>query len=297
LDVVVNHFPRGVTVILGNGDGTFQNSIEISDPASKVLAVVDFNGDGRPDLLVETSDGPSLSVLLNSTPALVLEPPVISATGFTTPRFAPGMLVTIKGAFLSDAIRAARPPLPDEMGDTTVRVNGIRAPLYYVSPSQINLQIPFELPAGHGTLEVDRGAGRLLALDLDFSEFAPAIFTTNQMGTGAAVGLHRDATLVSDESPAKLGETISGICTGLGRVNPAVPSGTAALDPPPTTVAIPEVTIAGLPTVVRFSGLAAGYAGVYRVDIDIPDGAPKGGVPLRLSIGGIAANPVSLPVN
>jgi uncharacterized protein (TIGR03437 family) len=47
---------------------------------------------------------------------------------------------------------------------------------------------------------------------------------------------------------------------------------------------------------VTFSGLAAGYAGVYRVDIMIP-GAPKGTTPLQLSIGGAVANDVTIPVN
>jgi len=166
-----------------------------------------------------------------------------------------------------------------------------------VSPSQINLQIPFEVPAGPGTLEVYRGSGKLLALELDFVEIAPAIFMTDQMGMGIAVTLHRDGTLVSDESPAKGGETISVICTGLGPVIPALSSGVAAPDPPPSTAAVPEVTIGGVRAAVRSSGLAAGYAGAYRVEVDIPDGAPKGGVQLLLSISGIAANPVLLPVN
>ena len=298
LDLILNHRGSGVVdVILGGGDGRFQNPIEIPGQAAGLVSVADFNGDGRPDLLVQAAEAGSLFVLLNSTPALTIEPPVISATGFATRGSAPGMLVTVSGAFLADSIRTAKPPLPDEMAGTTVRINGIRAPLYYVSPSQINLQMPFEVPAGPNTLEVYRGSGKLLALDLDVVEFAPAIFTTSQMGMGAAVALHRDDTLVSDESPAKVGETISVICTGLGPVIPAVSSGVAAPDPPPSTVAVPEVTIGGMRAAVRSSGLVAGSAGAYRVEVDIPDGAPKGGVQLLLSISGIAANPVLLPVN
>jgi uncharacterized protein (TIGR03437 family) len=252
--LILNHRdPRAVDVILGGGDGTFQNPIEIPGPTAGLVSVADFNGDGRPDLLVQAAEAGPLFALLNSTPALTVEPPLISATGFATRGFAPGMLVTVRGSFLADSIRAAKPPLPDEMAGTSVRINGIRAPLYYVSPSQINLQIPFEVPAGPGTLEVYRGSGKLLPLDLDFVELAPAIFTTDQMGMGTAVALHRDGTLVSDESPAKGGETISVICTGLGPVIPALSSGVAAPDPPPSTAAVPEVTIGCVRAALRFS--------------------------------------------
>jgi|SRR5690349_15684751 uncharacterized protein (TIGR03437 family) len=295
LDLILNRRnPRAVAVILGNGDGTFQDPIEIPDPAAGLVTVADFNGDGRPDLLVETAAAGSFFVFLNSIPT---QPSVISATGSASTGFAPGMLVTIRGAFLADAIRVAKPPLPNEMGGTTVRVNGVPAPLYYVSPSQINLQIPFDVPAGRGSLEVRRGSGLLFALNLDFLESLPAIFTANQTGTGTAVALHWDGTFVSEQSPAKVGETVSIICTGLGRVAPALPSGLAAPDPPPTTIESPQVRVGGVFADVRFSGLVPGYAGVYRVEIGIPDAAPKGIVPLLLSIRGTAANPVTLPVN
>jgi len=58
------------------------------------------------------------------------------------------------------------------------------------------------------------------------------------------------------------------------------------------------VTIGGVPAAVTFAGLASGYAGLYRVDLVIQDAAPKGNAsPLLLSIGGSAANPVTIPVN
>jgi uncharacterized protein (TIGR03437 family) len=60
-------------------------------------------------------------------------------------------------------------------------------------------------------------------------------------------------------------------------------------------VAIPEVTIGGVSSAVRFSGLGPGYAGVYRVDIDIPDAAWDGNLPLLLSTGGTVANLFHFP--
>jgi uncharacterized protein (TIGR03437 family) len=88
---------------------------------------------------------------------------------------------------------------------------------------------------------------------------------------------------VSEQSPAKAGETISIICTGLGRVVPAVSSDLAAPAPPSTSIAWPQVSIGGISADVRFSALVPGFGGVYRVEIRIPNAAPKGVVPLLLS--------------
>jgi uncharacterized protein (TIGR03437 family) len=294
LDVIVTlGNPSRLGLMIGNGDGTFQSPVEIVNGSGILLAVADFNNDGRPDLVVW--DQGSLYLLLNSTPARLAEPPVISVTGFPTAGFAPGMLVTVRGTFLADStLAAAQPPLPDHMAGTTVRVNGIAAPLLFVSPSQLNLQIPFDIPSGQGALQVDRGFGQLFITTLNLVEFAPAIFTTNQTGTGTAVALHADGTLVADQSPANVGETISILCTGLGPLSQPVSSGAGAPDPAPSTLATPQVSVGGAPAVVRFSGLVVGYAGVYRVDIVVPAAVPRGTAPLFLSIGGVAANAVSL---
>jgi uncharacterized protein (TIGR03437 family) len=296
LDVIVTRGnPNRLAIILGNGDGTFQDQVVLANGSGTLWAVADFNGDGKPDLLI--LDQGSFYLLLNSTPAHLAEPPVVSATGFATAGFAPGMLVTVKGTFLADSTRTAKPPLPDDMAGTIVRVNGIRAPLTYVSPSQVNLQIPFGLSAGHGTLEVDRGSGRLFSLAIELTEFAPAIFTSNQTGTGAAVALHANSTFVNDRAPASVAEAISILCSGLGLLTQPVPSGVGAPDPPPSTLTTPQVSVGGVPAMVTFSGLAAGYAGVYRVDIIIPDATSKGATPLQLSIGDAVANDVTIPVN
>jgi len=104
----------------------------------------------------------------------------------------------------------------------------------------VNLQITFGLSVDHETLEVDRGSGQLFILNLNLAEFAPAIFTTNQAGRGFAVALHRDGTLVGDQSAVTVGETISVLCTGLSRVSQPVASGVAAPDPAPSALATPQ---------------------------------------------------------
>jgi hypothetical protein len=69
------------------------------------------------------------------------------AGGGNAAQIAPGTIVTILGEALTQGIEAARPdanPLPLELAGTQVYLNGVRASLFFVSPTQINAQIPFE---------------------------------------------------------------------------------------------------------------------------------------------------------
>jgi hypothetical protein len=75
LDIVVpNYGSRTLGVLLGNGDGTFQKAstyyLSTAYAPAESVAVVDLNGDGRPDIVVTTpeySGYPSIGVLLNIT--------------------------------------------------------------------------------------------------------------------------------------------------------------------------------------------------------------------------------------
>ena len=58
------------------------------------------------------------------------------------PSIAPGSIATIFGSNLAtDTVAATSTPLPNQLGGTTVTVDGVRAPLFYVSPTQINFQV------------------------------------------------------------------------------------------------------------------------------------------------------------
>jgi hypothetical protein len=55
-----------VSVLLGNGDGTFQAAVNVAADRSDSLAVADFNGDGKPDLAIAADYAASISVLLGN---------------------------------------------------------------------------------------------------------------------------------------------------------------------------------------------------------------------------------------
>lgn len=68
--------------------------------------------------------------------------------GMDAAKIAPGTLVSIVGDDLADFTESApadADPLPTELGGVQLYFDGIRAPLLYVSPTQINAQVPFEV--------------------------------------------------------------------------------------------------------------------------------------------------------
>ena len=127
----------------------------------------------------------------------------------------------------------------------------------------------------------------------------PGIFTLNQQGTGAGAILHAgDFQPVSDSAPAQPGEFLLIFCTGLGPVQPEVPSGNVAPSSPPLaeTMSTPLVNIADIPALVTFSGLAPGFVGLYQVNLQVPLGVPSGTQDVEIIINNVPSNTVTIAV-
>ena len=124
---------------------------------------------------------------------------------------------------------AAALPLPRNLGATTVSLAGRSLPLLFVSPTQINAQLPFDVQ-GRQTLSVTTPYGSA-TVDIDVVAAAPAVFLLDQGGQPAIV--HANGALVSFSAPAKPGETVSVYMTGLGCVRDAIQAGQPAPASPP----------------------------------------------------------------
>jgi uncharacterized protein (TIGR03437 family) len=137
--------------------------------------------------------------------------------------------------------------------------------------------------------------------------FSPGIFTVPPGGKGQGaiqIANSNPVTFAAPEGsipgslarPANIGEFITIFCTGLGSVTNTPATGEPASGDS-TTVATPEVTIGGVPTMVSFSGLAPTFVGLYQVNVQVPSGVAEGNaVPLLLSIGGVNANAVTVAI-
>jgi uncharacterized protein (TIGR03437 family) len=207
----------------------------------------------------------------------------------------PGSLVALFGTNLAAQTATAQSlPLPYVLGGTVVRINGVAVPLQYVSPLQINFQVPFELTGSSAALEIENSVGVSAPLSIDVRGIHPGVFFDTATGAGAV--LNADNTLVS-EIPARRGEAVQIFATGLGPVEPSGRSGVAASSVPLSlTLSAPRVMIDGLEAEVTFSGLAPFLAGVYQVNAIVPAGLAPGQHRLRIEIAGVASNEVLIEV-
>lgn len=236
------------------------------------------------------------------------------ATGGPTGKgVAAGTLVSIFGTNLAPAAQSASGfPLPTVLAGTSVAVNGIPAPLLYVSPRQINAQLPYSYPRPFTGLQVvvstAGGASEPAALDLA-GNFG--IFTVDGTGCGQAAALNVASDgAVSVNLPASAaspGDFISVFGTGIqGVLNPP-PDGSPALSNPLS----PAMSFAGAifdlaqslpptPLILNVSwvGRAPGFAGLDQVNVRVPDSIREGcAVPLAIIADGGRSQPATISIH
>jgi uncharacterized protein (TIGR03437 family) len=210
---------------------------------------------------------------------------------------APGELISLFGSNLAGSLASASSvPLSTMIDDVFVTVNGVRAPLYLVSPGQINAQVPWEVGAtGNASVIVNRGGVASAAATVPLAAAAPGFFMVT--GGTQAIAVNGDGTIAAaagsiaglNTHGARAGDTLVVYATGLGEVTPSIQAGQASGAELRTTVAMPNVTIGGVPATVVFSGLAPQFVGVNQLNVTIPGGVAAGAsVPMRMEIGGRA---------
>jgi uncharacterized protein (TIGR03437 family) len=247
------------------------------------------------------SGSASVTVTLQSgAPQLPVTTATANAASYAANFVALGGYVAIFGGEMAGATSDnATSPLPTQVSGTQVLIAGKPLPLRYVSPDQINVQIPFNLPINSTQqLVVMRGAAISVPQDVVVAAAQPAVYTQDSSGTGA--GAIQDANnnfaLVTTGNPAKAGDVVVIYCNGLGAVNPPVPEGVAATGPS-STVSPVTATIGGLPATVNYAGVTPGFPGLYQVNAVVPAGLPAGTpVPVVLTIAGQSSPPVTMAV-
>ena len=214
---------------------------------------------------------------------------------------APGSYISIFGTNLSDATQYLSTNfLPFSMSGVGV---SFRSPdgteawpgrLWYVSPTQINLQIPWELQGlASAQLEVNV-ADVSVPYTIPISHYLPAIFT---YGDHLAIAQDQNYQLVTAGNPAQPGQYIVVYANGLGAVDNPPPSGEATpAQPLASTLVTPTVTIGGVAAHVLFSGLTPGSIGLYQIDVVVPANAPAGVQPVVIAQNGVSSQPANLPV-
>ena len=186
---------------------------------------------------------------------------------------APGSLITITGRDLSPiSLAGSALPLPTALGESCLTINGLPVPVLYVSPTQINAQLPFQVD-GNVTMVLRTPGGVSDNYNLTMLPAAPSIFRNALAGADSSVpAVVRAANngLVTVSNPVHKDDTLTIYLSGMGNTSPAIPAGTPGpSDPLPSVLIAPIVTLGGVQLPVSFAGLTPGEIGVYQINVTV----------------------------
>jgi uncharacterized protein (TIGR03437 family) len=190
----------------------------------------------------------------------------------------------------SVSVASSQLPLPTSLGGACLNVNGTPVPLLFVSGSQINAQLPYNV-GGTASMALYTSAGTSNSFSFGIQGAAPSIFMSGTAGpmTGLATIVRSDNNqLVTPTNPIHPNDTVVIYLTGMGATTPPVDAGVGAPSSPlAEATAQPAVTLGGAGLNVSYAGLVAGEVGVYQINASVPFGVPQGmSIPLVISQGG-----------
>jgi uncharacterized protein (TIGR03437 family) len=213
---------------------------------------------------------------------------------------APGSIIAIYGDSLTDSYVVGRSnPLAQAIGDVTVTVAGRLLPLLFVSPQQINAQVPSGLDDGTYTLTVSWVGHPDVNGTFTISRDAPGVYTRpNEQNAPLVLAVHDDGTAVTPDSPARRNETISIYGTGFGPYDHPVIDGFFISPTDTFNVMDPVVVKAGDGQYTPvFAGAVAGMVGTTVVQLKITNDIPSGAtLDMVVNVNGKDSNKVQLPV-
>jgi uncharacterized protein (TIGR03437 family) len=180
-------------------------------------------------------------------------------------------------------------PLPISLAGVSATVNGVAAPLYYVSPVQVNVQIPYETGAGTAVLAINNN-GQVATFAFPVAVTAPGLYPSAISNTTGLLA-----------PSANAGQVLLLYMTGEGDVTPTLATG--ATPPPSTnTATYPQprlpvsVTVGGVPATLLFQAIPYGLAGATQIDLVVPTGVATGPQQVVVTVGGVAAPPINLSI-
>ena len=272
----------------GLAPGTYHGNVTITSNAANNAAVavpVDF--------IVTAAATPNIS------PSGIVNP-----STYVSEPFAPGEVIAAFGTLFASAGTAATnpgpPPLQMTLGGTQVLVNGVPAPLYYVSPTQINFQVPYSYTAGQtATVQVVSGGVPGNMRPITIASNSPRML---ELSSGYLLAFNlTDGSLPLPSSmplppyaahPAKPGDILEMFAVGFGQTSPPAVEGQPATASPLEYAATTTVSFGGGPFApppvagnVLFTGLSPTGVGLYQINVTVPPNAPLGSsIPVNVTV-------------
>jgi len=260
--------------------------------------------------LVGTTPGATITGPVNgsfdTTPIIGSPAGVVTATAYGGFRaIAPATWIEIYGRNLATTLRQTwsgtdfnGAQAPTSLGGTTVTVGGKAAYVDYVSPGQVNAQVPSGIASGPQPVVVTTFGGASVAATVTVNAVEPGILAPSVFrlaGAQYAVALFPDGITyvlppgVVSGIPiarAKPGDTILLYGVGFGPVTPNINAGVIVQE----NNNLPgfQAAFAGVPATVQFAGLVQGFLGLYQFNVVVPNVAASDAVPFTFSLGGTA---------
>lgn len=165
------------------------------------------------------------------------------------------------------------------------------APILYASGTQINAVVPSAAGAARtAEVRVEYLTRRSDPVTVPITITSPAIFTLTGSGTGPGAILNQNGSLNTDENPAEPGSVIAIYLTGLGELDPTPVDGEVITSANLRIRNATQVRVGTQDAGVNYVGAAPGFiAGVYQVNIVVPQGLGPGRHPVRITSAGIAS--------
>ena len=225
--------------------------------------------------------------------AALPQPRTTSAASFSQ-AITPRAIVASFGSNMTGVTAAAAAlPLPTSLGSTSVSVLDSRgveriAPLFYVSPTQINYQLPAGTADGPALVVIKGNDGSVSTGSTIVHPIAPGIFTLSQTGEGAAAavdGYDGSAAPFASKSAGGAPNIIAVFGTGLGE---------DATDVDGNLASQIEALIDGQPAIVTYAGRAPGFAGLNQINVMFPNSITPGTHSLVIKRNGIRSRSVTI---
>ena len=204
-----------------------------------------------------------------------------------------GSWATIKGTDLAQTTRIwldsdfNNGQAPTQLDGVKVNIDGKPAAVYFISPTQINVQAPTLDKTGAVSVEVVTKNGTSNTVTADVRRSAPGWFMFDPENRKYIAATQADGTFLGKSGlfgsalttrPAKPGDVIILYGANFGPTTPALPAGRAVTALSALTDT-PSVTIGGANATVQYAGGAPNLIGTYQFNIVVPD-VPNGDQPV-----------------
>ncbi len=321
ITILGSNFYSGTTVTATGQSGNLTTTLVSSVALEATLPAALLAASGVVNVTVSNpAPGGAASPVAIAVGNVSLISAVTNAASYTQGSVSPGEIIAIFGQNIGPSPAAtltiSNGYVGTSLGGVGVTINGIAAPILYVSPEQASVQVPYEVTAGSQTLVLTYGTATPASTTVNVGTTAPGLFTLNASGAGAALVLNYNATsntytLNSKQNPAPIGSTVVFFVTGEGEYAGTTYSPedgfVVPLTPPVATGVYPQL---GTPPTVSIGGTAVttvSYAGpipgsmlgLLQVNAVVPVGASTGNsVPILVTIGGTSTQAgVTMAVN